>query len=464
MADTSYLEPSSPSFCDSLLGDCRESWQALHDHPFIRELAAGTLAPDRFRFYVEQDLFFLPELARAVAIGIAHADDTEEMRHFAEETAIVVGRELENQHELLRRIGELGALDRGGSLCAAPATLAYGSFLVATAHRGGSLDVMAALLPCTWSYADIAVALEHEIASHPVYGEWVGFFANPDYVEVIAGRRRTLDRLAQRIGDERRRRLSEIFTTSTRLERRFWDMAYRLRAVARHRGGGMKAALLYDGELRVEETADPAADGWALVSTRAAGVCGTELHFLDGMIPPPTTPFQLGHEAAGIVLEAPAGSPVAAGDRVAVYNMVGCGRCPQCRRSRESLCTDPVGQLGFSLPGGFADVVRAPAENLVPLPDSVSFETAALLACSGMSVVHASRLAGVALGDTVVVNGVGGVGLMAIQVANAAGARTIAIADSEAKAARGPGGRRGRDHRPPRRRGLRGRARNGSAI
>ncbi len=75
----------------------------------------------------------------------------------------------------------------------------------------------------------------------------------------------------------------------------------------------MKAALLYDGELRVEETADPAADGWALVSTRAAGVCGTELHFLDGMIPPPTTPFQLGHEAAGIVLEAPPGSAAAGG-------------------------------------------------------------------------------------------------------------------------------------------------------
>jgi 2-desacetyl-2-hydroxyethyl bacteriochlorophyllide A dehydrogenase len=163
-------------------------------------------------------------------------------------------------------------------------------------------------------------------------------------------------------------------------------------------------------------------------------VCGTELHFLDGMIPPPTTPFQLGHEAAGIVLEAPPGSAVQPGDRVAVYNMVGCGSCAQCRRSRESLCTNPVGQLGFSLPGGFADVVRAPAENLVPLPEAVSFETAALLACSGMSVVHASRLAGIALGDTVVVNGVGGVGLMAIQVANAAGAHVIAVADSETKA------------------------------
>jgi thiaminase/transcriptional activator TenA len=228
MVDATPQEPAPPSLCDSLLGDCRESWQALHDHPFIRELAAGTLAPDRFRFYVEQDLFFLPELARAVAIGITHAGDTEAMRHFAEETAIVVGRELENQHELLRRIAELGAVERGGSLCAAPATLAYGSYLVATAHRGGSLDVMAALLPCTWSYADIAVALEDEIASHPVYGEWVRFFANPEYVELIAGRRQTLDRLAQGIGVGRRRRLSEIFTTSTRLERRFWDMAYRL--------------------------------------------------------------------------------------------------------------------------------------------------------------------------------------------------------------------------------------------
>lgn len=197
----------------------------------------------------------------------------------------------------------------------------------------------------------------------------------------------------------------------------------------------MKAALLYDGgEVRVEDTPDPAADGWALVSARAAGVCGTDLHFLEGMIPPPTVPFQLGHEAAGVVLESPPGSGVAEGDRVAVYNFVGCGSCRWCRTGRESLCTSSAGQLGFSLPGGFADILRAPADNLIPLPDEVPFETAALLSCSGMSVVHASRLAGLGLDDTVVVNGVGGVGLMAIQVATAAGARVIAVADSDVKA------------------------------
>ena len=86
------------------------------------------------------------------------------------------------------------------------------------------------------------------------------------------------------------------------------------------------------------------------------------------------------------------------------------------------------------MPGGFADVVRAPVGNLVPLLEKISFETAAVLACSGMSVVHASRLAGIGLGHTVVVNGIGGVGLMAVQVAVAAGARVLAVADSESRA------------------------------
>jgi 2-desacetyl-2-hydroxyethyl bacteriochlorophyllide A dehydrogenase len=196
----------------------------------------------------------------------------------------------------------------------------------------------------------------------------------------------------------------------------------------------MKAALLYEGgEVRVEEIADPAADGWALVEVRAAGVCGTELHFLEGMIPPPSYPFQLGHEAAGVVLEAPPESGVNPGERVAIYNFVGCGRCQPCQTGRHSLCVNPIGQLGFSLPGGFSDLVRAPAENLISLPDNIDFETAAILSCSGMSVVHASRLAAVGLGDTALIDGVGGLGLMAVQVVGAAGARTIAIADSEEK-------------------------------
>ncbi len=215
------------SFCESLRADCRELWEGLHAHPFLRELATGTLAPERFRFFLEQDVFFLPELARSVALGAARAGDERVLRHFAEELGAVIERELANNRELLARVLELGAADRGGTLAAAPATVAYGGFLVSTAARGGAPELMAALLPCTWSYADIAVRLKDEIADHPVYAQWVGFFASDDYVELIAGRRRTLDELAAEAGEPRRRRLSETFTMSTRLEHAFWDMAYR---------------------------------------------------------------------------------------------------------------------------------------------------------------------------------------------------------------------------------------------
>jgi thiaminase/transcriptional activator TenA len=214
------------SFCETLRGDCGELWQALHDHPFLRELADGTLAPERFRFYVEQDLFFLPELARAVGLGVATAGDDDELRHFGEELAAVAEGEVGNNRELLEQVVALGAPDRGGALAAAPATVAYAGYLVATAYRGGALETMAALLPCTWSYADIAVGLRDRIAEHALYARWVRYFASDDYVELIARRRRTLDERAAGIGPSRRRRLSEIFTMSTRLELAFWEMAY----------------------------------------------------------------------------------------------------------------------------------------------------------------------------------------------------------------------------------------------
>ena len=179
---------------------------------------------------------------------------------------------------------------------------------------------------------------------------------------------------------------------------------------------------------------DPSGTSGVVVEIRAAGVCGTELHFLDGMIPPPSYPFVLGHEGAGVVRSAPEGARVSVGDRVAIYNLIACGTCDWCRTGREEVCSDPVGQLGFNLDGTFRDLVEIPEANLVPLPDNVSFEDAALLSCSGMTAVHVTRLAKVSLGETVVVNGIGGVGLMVIQACVAAGARVIGIADSAPKA------------------------------
>lgn len=197
----------------------------------------------------------------------------------------------------------------------------------------------------------------------------------------------------------------------------------------------MKAVVMQEaGSYEVAEVPEPERGDLVLVESRAAGICGTELHILDGMLEPPGYPFILGHEGAGVVTYVPEGvTNVAVGDRVAIYNFVGCGSCHWCRTGCEEVCTDPVGQLGFSSDGTFRDIVPVPAANCVKLPDNVSFEDAALLSCSGMTAVHALRLADVRFGDTVVVDGVGGVGLMVMQAAVAAGAQVIAIADSDAR-------------------------------
>ena len=174
--------------------------------------------------------------------------------------------------------------------------------------------------------------------------------------------------------------------------------------------------------------------GEVLVKVRAAGVCGTDLHIVDGMIKPDAYPMTLGHEAAGVVEQAGPGVGLAAGARVAVFNKLFCGACEQCLLGRQNLCTAEPGQLGFNRDGGDAEYLVAPERNLAVLPDTVDFAAAAVLTCAGMTAVHATRMSGLQSGQTVVVNGIGGVGILVVQVAAQAGATVIAVADSDGKA------------------------------
>jgi propanol-preferring alcohol dehydrogenase len=173
--------------------------------------------------------------------------------------------------------------------------------------------------------------------------------------------------------------------------------------------------------------------GEVLVRIHAAGVCGTDLHILDGMIKPDPYPMTLGHEAAGVVAAAAPGTRYAEGDRVAIYNKIFCGECEQCLGGRNNICDNEPGQLGFNQDGGDQEYVLVPERNLVPIPDAVDFASAAVLTCAGMTAVHAAKLSGLRLAQTAIVNGIGGVGILVVQAARHAGARVIAVADSAEK-------------------------------
>src|SRR6202140_1008810 len=185
----------------------------------------------------------------------------------------------------------------------------------------------------------------------------------------------------------------------------------------------MRAAQIHeDLTLGVDSVDMPSPGrGEVLVRIHAAGVCGTDLHILDGMIKPDPYPMTVGHEAAGGVEAIGEGVVMTVGTRVPVYNKLLCGGEP--------------GQLGFNRDGGDADYVVVPERNAVAIPDGVDMATAAVLTCAGMTAVHATKLSGLRIGDTAVVNGIGGVGILVVQAARRAGARVIAVADTPEKMA-----------------------------
>jgi thiaminase/transcriptional activator TenA len=222
---------TTESICDEMRAGSADIWDGLHAHPFLRELAAGTLALDKFRFFLEQDNFYLVDYARCLAMGAAKSRDETELRYFTVDLNQVLDTELPSNRSLLARVIELGAADRGGALTMAPANVAYTSYMQALALRGGPLEIMAALLPCAWSYVEIAQRLAAAGAStHEVYADWIAYFTLPTNVEMVASMRRDFDRLALEggLGAGKRAELGQIFATSSRLERGFWEMAYTL--------------------------------------------------------------------------------------------------------------------------------------------------------------------------------------------------------------------------------------------
>lgn len=194
----------------------------------------------------------------------------------------------------------------------------------------------------------------------------------------------------------------------------------------------MKAAVLegFEQPLHVRDVERPEpGPGEAVVRVRAAGICRTDLKIVGGLVPTVETPRILGHEPAGEV--AGVGPGVEAfreGDRVAVAVDISCGSCAYCRVGELDHCA-ALRRVGFEHDGGLAEYLRVPAVNLVPVSDSMPFEIAATIPDAVGSSYHAVVVrAGVRPAQTVAVYGLGGLGLVAVQVASLIGARVIAIA------------------------------------
>jgi 2-desacetyl-2-hydroxyethyl bacteriochlorophyllide A dehydrogenase len=178
------------------------------------------------------------------------------------------------------------------------------------------------------------------------------------------------------------------------------------------------------GRFEIREVEQPVpAPGEAIIKVHSCGICGSDLHFFQGALPPPRV--CPGHEISGEVVDAGEGARVRRGDRVAVEPLVVCRECSYCRTGDYQLCQQ-YRLLGMMLNGGFAEYLRMPSYALFPLPANVDFEVGALTEPLSVAV-HAARLANVRLGARVVVLGAGTIGLLSVAAAKAAGAADVWI-------------------------------------
>ena len=201
-------------------------WEKCHAHPFVTGLGDGSLDADKFRWFLLQDYLYLFDYARVFAYGVIKAQDHDLMRTFAENVDEILGGEMEIHRAYMKRLG----IAESEVFAVRPAlqNLSYTHYMLTCAAQGGVREIVAAILSCSWSYAEIGERLAKipGAADHPFYGEWVRGYAGEDYQATNDALIALMDQLCDGCSEEEYQRLEDIFVNCSRYELGFWDMAW----------------------------------------------------------------------------------------------------------------------------------------------------------------------------------------------------------------------------------------------
>jgi thiaminase/transcriptional activator TenA len=203
-------------------------WDRQLHHPFVVALGDGTLPRSNFEFYIRQDALFLDELTKTFGYAVTRASDHAAMVQLG--TYLL--DTLQVEAALHRRYGERFGLTPAemATTPMAPTNYAYTRHLLSIAATGTLPEILTAILPCAWIYAEVGQHLVRTAVpgpDHP-YTDWLATYAAPDFDAVGKWIREQLDSQAARFGPQDEARMQEIFLISTRYEWMFWDMAWHM--------------------------------------------------------------------------------------------------------------------------------------------------------------------------------------------------------------------------------------------
>ncbi|MFW6193688.1 MAG: thiaminase II [Gemmatimonadota bacterium] len=215
--------PTAPSFTDRLLELGEPIWEAQKEHPFVVELAEGTLDEEAFLHWVEQDYRYLLDYARVFALAGSRARDEETMTHLTGVAHTILDFEMDLHRSFAADYDlspeDLEAVEK------APTCVAYTSFLVRTAHEGSLAEIAAAIYPCGRGYLDIAEHMAGLADGTHRYTPFIEKYTSGEFREAVDWMTGFADRCAEAYPGEREA-MRGAFLTSARLEHAFWEMAY----------------------------------------------------------------------------------------------------------------------------------------------------------------------------------------------------------------------------------------------
>ena len=208
------------SFSKLLHDEAQDIWGMIFSHPFLRDIQAGELPLEKFRYYVIQDYHYLEGFGRAVSLALSKAPDTDALKKLVLRVNTPIERPLHVEMFELLEIDESEAMCVGPS----PTNLAYINHMITTASIGGTGEAAAALLPCPWTYHLIGSLVS--APDHPVFQHWVSAYKSGLLERSTSAWRDLVDRFGAEGGDTMRESMRKAFLTSSRYEYLFWTMAY----------------------------------------------------------------------------------------------------------------------------------------------------------------------------------------------------------------------------------------------
>lgn len=205
------------SFASRLKLSGARTWAEAAHHPMVARIGDGSLPHDVFGYYFSQNIPYLEDYARAIALTISRARDPESLRVLSRFLTQIVEVELPANHGFAARLGSRRA----------PRHLvgyAYTRHLLDTCSRFDTVTALAALLPCQWSYGEIGVRLlAAETCTDEIYRDWIAMFSNSDYGALVDETTGLIDLRAEASDLDA---AQFAFNTSVAYERDFWSMAY----------------------------------------------------------------------------------------------------------------------------------------------------------------------------------------------------------------------------------------------